>query len=146
MQTRSDRPSTPTRFVSGITVDPTNANHAFVSFSGYDAYAKQAGTATGHVFDVTYDPGTKMATWTDVSTNIGDQPITGIAWDSVAQRLYISTDFSVLKRGTDGDWRVAAPGLPLVATYGLTLDSKAGVLYAATHGRGAWRRDLPRDQ
>jgi hypothetical protein len=142
--TRIDTPSTPTRFVSGIAVDPTNANHAYVSFSGYDAYAKQAGTATGHVFDVTYDPGTKKATWTDISTNIGDQPITGIAWDSVAQRLYISTDFSVLKRGTDGNWRVAAPGLPLVATYGLTIDSNAGVLYAATHGRGAWRLDLPR--
>src|SRR5262249_58537792 len=43
--TRIDTPSTPTRFISGIAVDPTNPNHAFVSFSGYDAYATQAGTA-----------------------------------------------------------------------------------------------------
>jgi hypothetical protein len=142
--TRIDTPSTPTRFVSGIAVDPTNPNHAFVSFSGYDAYARQAGTATGHVFDVTYNPGTHTATWTDISKNIGDQPVTGIAWDSVAKQLYISTDFTVLKKGNDGNWRVAAPGLPLVATYGLTIDSQAGVLYAATHGRGAWRLNLPR--
>jgi hypothetical protein len=143
--TRIDTASTPTRFISGIAVDPSNPNHAFVSFSGYDAYAVQAGTATGHVFDVTYNPGTHTATWTDITKNLGDQPITGIAWDSVAKGLYISTDFTVLKRGKDGNWRVAAPGLPLVATYGLTIDSKAGVLYAATHGRSAWSLSLPRD-
>jgi len=142
--TRIDTASTPTRFVSGIAVDPSNPNHAFVSFSGYDAYAAAAGTAKGHVFDVTYNPGTHTATWTDITKNLGDQPITGIAWDSVAKGLYISTDFTVLKQGKDGNWRVAAPGLPLVATYGLTIDSKAGVLYAATHGRSAWRLDLPR--
>jgi hypothetical protein len=142
---RIDSNSTPTRFISGIAVDPTNANHAFVSFSGYDTYATAAGTATGHVFDVTYNPSAKTASWKDISANLGDQPITGIAWDSVAKRLYLSTDFTVLKRGTDGNWRLAAPGLPLVATYGLTINSKAGVLYAGTHGRGGWRLDLPRD-
>jgi len=30
-----------------------------------------------------------------------------------------------------------------VATYGLTIDSGARILYAATHGRGAWRLQLP---
>jgi hypothetical protein len=139
---RIDTPSTPTRFISGIAVDPKNPNHAYVSFSGYDAYATQAGTATGHVFDVTYNPATQSASWTDISANIGDQPITGIAWDSVGKGLYLSTDFTVLKLGKDGNWRTAAPGLPLVATYGLTLDSNAGVLYAATHGRSAWRLNL----
>ena len=140
--TRIDTPSTPTRFISGIAVDPANPNHAFVSFSGYDAYAVQAGTATGHVFDVTYNPTTHSATWTDISANIGDQPITGIAWDGSAKNLYISTDFTVLAQGKNGTWQVAAPGLPLVATYGLTIDSNAGVLYAATHGRSAWRLNL----
>ena len=36
-----------------------------------------------------------------------------------------------------------APNLPPVAVYGLTIDAKAGVLYAATHGRGVWRLKLP---
>src|SRR6476660_8136719 len=49
---RIDTASTPTRFVSGIAVDPTNPNHAFVSFSGYNAYNP---AQTGHVFEVTYD-------------------------------------------------------------------------------------------
>jgi hypothetical protein len=39
-------------------------------------------------------------------------------------------------------WRTAAPGLPLVAVYGITVDSAARVLYSATHGRGIWSLDL----
>jgi len=39
-------------------------------------------------------------------------------------------------------WKPAAGSLPPVAVYGLTLDSNARVLYAATHGRGAWKLDL----
>jgi hypothetical protein len=33
--------------------------------------------------------------------------------------------------------------LPLVATCCLIIASNAGVLYAATYGRSAWRLDLP---
>lgn len=139
--TRIDTPSTPARFVSGISVDPTDPNHAFVSFSGYDAYATAAGTATGHVFDVHYNPGTGTATWTDISGNLGDQPITGIAYDAASHGVYVATDFGVLRLGGGGSWQPAASGLPLVAVYGLTLASVGGhtSLYAATHGRGAYR-------
>ena len=34
--------------------------------------------------------------------------------------------------------------LPKVATYGLTLSDCDGLLYAATHGRGAWRLAVPK--
>ena len=140
---RIDSSSTPTRFVSGIAVDPSNPNHAFLSFSGYNAYATAAGTATGHVFEVTYDPNTHTANWTNRDYNLGDEPITDIALDSVTGDLYVSTDFGVnlLKAGTT-QWVPAAGSLPPVASYGLTIDSNAGVLYAATHGRGAWMLKL----
>ena len=94
--TRIDLPSTPTGFVSGIAVDPNDPNHAYVSFSGYNAYASAAGTATGHVFDVRFNPNTGKATWKDLSKGLGDQPITGIAFDSHANDIYVSTDFGVL--------------------------------------------------
>jgi hypothetical protein len=140
---RIDTPSTPTRFVSGIAIDPANANHAFISYSGYDAYATVAGTATGHVFEVTYDPVSHTATWTNLDKKLGDQPITGIALDAITGDLFVSTDFGVnmLKSG-DNQWVPAAGSLPPVAVYGLTIDSNARVLYAATHGRGAWVLDL----
>jgi hypothetical protein len=140
---RIDTPSTPTRFVSGIVIDPTHPNHAFVSFSGYNAYATASGTATGHVFEVTYDPAAHTATWTNKDDNLGDEPITGIAFDGVTGDLFVSTDFGVdmLRKG-DSIWVPAAGNLPAVAVYGLTIDSNARALYAATHGRGAWSLDL----
>ena len=61
---RIDTDAQPTRFISGIAVDPWNPSHAFVSFSGYDAYTP--GTP-GHVFEVLFNPATGTATWTDRS-------------------------------------------------------------------------------
>ena len=140
---RIDTPVQPERFVSGIAIDPTNPNHAFLSFSGYEAYTPGQ---PGHVFEVTFHPGTGNATWTDISSNIGDQPVTDVAFDDQTGDIYVSTDFSVLRLEDGGNmWVAAAAGLPPVATYGLTIDtSDAGrVLYAATHGRGAWSVALP---
>jgi len=140
---RIDDSTTPTRFVSGIAIDPANPNHAFISFSGYNAYATASGTATGHVFEVTYDATGHTATWTNIDHNLGDEPITDIAYDSVTGNLFVSTDFGVDILPSGGStWVPAASGLPPVAVYGLTLDSTHHLLYAATHGRGAWSLGL----
>jgi hypothetical protein len=140
---RIDSASTPERFVSGIAVDPADPNHAFISFSGYNAYASAAGTATGHVFDVHYSPGTHTATWKDISYDLGDQPITDVALDTNGD-LYASTDFGVLRLPTGStSWVQAGRGLPNVAVYGLTLAQSSHTLYAATHGRGAYALTLP---
>ncbi len=136
--TRIDTANQPNRFISGIAVDPANPNHAFVSFSGYSAYTP---TTPGHVFEVTYNPTTLGVTWKDLSYNIGDQPVTGIALDSATGELFISTDFGVAMLRA-GVWTPAAGSLPPVAVYGLTIDVNGRVLYAATHGRGAWKLDL----
>ena len=138
---RLDTPAQPTRFISGIAVDPLNPLHAFVSFSGYDAYTP---TTPGHVFEVLVNPVSGAASWTDRSAGLGDQPITGVAFDARNGRLYAATDFgvAVLPRNATA-WLTSAVGrLPPVAVYGLTIDSGSRVLYAATHGRGIWRLDL----
>jgi hypothetical protein len=145
---RVDTNSTPGRFVSGIAVDPTDPNHAFISYSGYNVYTPGA---PGHVFDVHYDPSTGHATFKDISHNLGDQPVTGIAFhpspDAPAKGafggargdVYVATDFGVSKLAEgSGKWVDAAPGMPSVAVYGLTLSPQAHRLYAATHGRGAY--------
>jgi hypothetical protein len=146
---RIDNSSTPTRFVSGISVDPSNPYHAFVSYSGYNAYAAAAATAPGHVFEVTYNPVTHTATWSDISYDVGDQPVTGIAYDGQGGNLYISTDWGVLqlqKHNHSSTWAQAAPGLPLGAVYGITIAPSGRVMYAATHGRSAWSLDLSGDK
>ncbi len=138
--TRLDTPAQPKRFISGITVDDKDPNHAFVSFSGYNAYTP---TTPGHVFEVRYNPVSGAATWTDLSYNLGDLPATGIARDSQSKALYVSTDFGVITLPAGGNsWSTAGSNLPPVAVYGLTYSEEGKVLYAATHGRGAWRLDL----
>ncbi len=138
--TRIDTAAQPNRFISGVSVDPKNPYHAFVSFSGYGAYTP---TTPGHIFDVTFDPATGKATWKDISYDLGDAPVTSIAFDDVTGDLYISSDFGVgVLHAHSTSWASAAPGLPMVAVYGLTISSSARVLYAATHGRGAWRLNL----
>ena len=56
----------------------------------------------------------------------------------------VSTDFGVLTLDRS-QWEPAARGLPPVAVYGLTIDSPGRVLYAATHGRGAYQLRLDAD-
>lgn len=138
--TRIDTPAQPNRFPSGIVVDPSNRYHAWVSFSGYNAYTP---ATPGHVFEVVYNPGTGTATWTDLSHNLGDLPITSVARDDLTGDLFASSDFGVaiLPNGSTS-WVPAAGSLPAVAVYGLTIDSKNRVLYAATHGRSVWKLAL----
>jgi hypothetical protein len=138
---RIDTPSTPTRFVSGIAVDPADPNHAFISFSGYNAYNP---TQPGHVFDVHYNPNGHTATWVNIDHNLGDEPITGIAYDVNTGDLFVSTDFGVnMLASGDTAWTPAGTGLPPVAVYGLTINSAHRVLLAATHGRSAYSLTLP---
>jgi hypothetical protein len=142
--TRIDTDAQPNRVVSSIYADPTNANHAIVTFNGYDVSTP---TTPGHVFDVMVNPATGAATWKDISYDIGDQPVTDAVLDTATGDLYISTDFSVyrLVNGTN-TWIPAADGIPTVQVSGLTLGAgkKDGerLLYAATHGRGAFRLRL----
>ncbi len=139
---RIDTAATPGRFVSGIVVDPTDANHAWISFSGYGAYTP--GTPQ-HVVEARYDPKHHTATFVDRSYDIGDQPVTGIARDAITGALYAATDFGVLLLSSPfaTGWVQAGTGMPRVAVYGLTLSQNGRVLYAATHGRGAYALNLP---
>jgi hypothetical protein len=141
--TRIDTPATPGRFVSNIVVDPHDAKHAWISYSGYSAFTP---ATPGHVFDVHFNPGTGTATFTDLSYNLGDQPITAIARDDKTGNLYAATDFGVLElRAGKTVWRQAASGLPPVAVYSLALSTEGRVLYAGTHGRSIYQLDLSGD-
>jgi len=130
----------PNRFVSGIYIDPTNANHAWISYAGFDA----ATPATpGHVFSVIYVPGTGTATWTDVSYDLGDIPINDVVRDDVNGDLYAASDFGVFRLVAGAtDWGAAAPGMPNVEVSGLTIRPAARKLFAATHGLSAWLLNL----
>jgi hypothetical protein len=131
----------PNRFVSGIFIDPTNANHAWISYSGYSATTP---ATPGHVFEVTYDPVAQTATFTDRSNDLKDLPITDVAFDNPTGDLYASSDFGVYRLASASTtWVLAAKGMPSVEVAGLTIVPSARLLYAASHGLGAWVLNLP---
>ncbi len=137
-----DSGASPGRFVSGIAVDPANPNRAWISYSGYGSNTPGF---PGHVFEVVYDPSSGTSTWTDWSYDLGDLPMTGIAYDNVTGDLYVSNDFGVLRlAGGTTSWTLAAPGMPNVEVAGLTIVPSERKLYAATHGLGAWSLNLPK--
>ena len=112
-----------------------------MSYSGYNAHTP---STPGHVFEVTYDPGAGTATWTDRSYNLADLPITDLVRDDNTGDLYASSDFGVMKLANGGSaWTEAASGLPKVEVSSLTVVPNARLLYAATHGRSAWKLNLP---
>lgn len=130
----------PNRFVTAIHVDATNANHAWVAFSGYNVNTP---TQPGHVFEVFWSGGA-AATWFDRSYNLPDFPVTSVVRDEATGDLYAASDFGVMKLPSGSTaWVVAGSGLPMVAVSGLTISAPARVLYAATHGRSAWSLALP---
>jgi hypothetical protein len=137
--TRIDDDTTvdPNRFVSSIYIDPTNGNHAWISYSGFGSNTPGL---PGHVFEVT---ATGTATWTDRSFDIGDQPVTDLVRDDTNGDLYASTDFGVMRLASGTTtWTGAAPGMPKVEVAGLSFVPGEHVLIAASHGLGAWRLNL----
>src|SRR5262245_603453 len=131
----------PERFISSIYIDPANKNHVWVSYSGYNAHTP---STPGHVFEVTFNPGGPSATWTDRSYNLADLPITDLVRDDMTGDLYASSDFGVMKLANGAtSWTEAGSGLPKVEVSGLTIVPNARLLYAATHGRSAWKLNLP---
>jgi hypothetical protein len=141
-------PNSPGRAISNIFVDPTNANHAWISYLGYNATTP---ATPGHVFSVTFNPATSVATWTPLDGSgagfIGDQPVNAVVADTKTGDLYASTDFGVVRMAADdtaSGWVMAAQGLPVVTVAGLTMNADARQLLAATHGRGAYQLTLPR--
>jgi hypothetical protein len=138
---RIDTAATPGRFVSGIYIDPANANHAWVSYSGFNASTP---STPGHVFDVVFDPGTGTATWTDISYNLGDLPLNDVVRDDVNGTLYVASDFNVMSLAAGANtWTLAAPGMPMGEVAHLSIVPAARKLYAATHGLSAWSLTLP---
>jgi hypothetical protein len=130
----------PNRFVSSIAVDPANPNHAWISYSGYNINTP---STPGHVFEVTRTGAT--ATWTNLTYDLADLPVTDLVRDDLTGDLYAATDFGVMKLPADAtSWTIAAAGMPMVEVPGLTIVPGARVLYAATHGLGGWSLDLPK--
>jgi hypothetical protein len=137
----STNAAAPGRFISAIAVDPTNPNHAWIAYSGFNALTP---ATPGHVFEVTWHPSTLKSEWTSLDYDLGDLPVNHLVRDGNTGDLYAATDFGVLVLDTgEQRWREAGEGLPTVLTPYLQILPDRRLLFAGTHGRGAWYLRLP---
>ena len=114
------RPSggSPTRFPSGIYVDPADTGHAWISYSGLqrgDADDARATCSTstrgrrapgsGTFTNLNVESGTSAF---PTPTRDGDLPVSDVVRDDANKTLYVATDFGVLRGDNDGTggWHV----------------------------------------
>ncbi len=120
----------PNRYISAITVDPTNAAIAYLTVSGY---------GSGHVFKTS----NQGQTWTDLSgpqpTGLPNVPVSDVLLDPLAPTtLYVATDIGVYRSLTGGtNWESFNQGLPPVVVTDLTTNA-SGQIQIGTYGRGAY--------
>ena len=122
----------PDRFPMDMTVDPTNDEIAYVTFSGF---------GTGHVFKTT-DSG---ASWTDISTDLPDVPTNAVVVDPLLpNHVYVGNDLGVFFSPDGGDtWEAWQEGMmEAVMIFDLKISPTNRKLRAATHGNGAFERNL----
>lgn len=124
----------PTRWITKVAVDPTDANLAYVAVSGF-----RNGDPAAHLFRTTNGG----ASWQDISGNLPDAPVNDVVLDPRDRtRLFTATDVGVFV-STDGGatWSHAGTGLPLVPVADLeaTNTGTTTLLTAATYGLGIYR-------
>jgi hypothetical protein len=88
-------------------------NHGWVSYGGYNSVHPATQTAVpGHVFEVTWDGISAMATFTLLDGTgdgaLGDLPVNTLVRDDATGDLFVGTDFGVLRRDSKtGHWKHA---------------------------------------
>lgn len=133
----------PPRYPTSIFVDPADSNHAWITYSGFNAKTPDT---PGHVFEVRFTQtsgGSASASFTNLdghkNNGFGDIPATSIIV-SPKGTLYVGHDFGVSQKQKNSSvWHPTPAGLPNVTVSDLVYVPEKGVLYAGTHGQGVWQ-------
>ena len=107
--------ATPPRYPTDIFVDRKNPNHAWITYSGYNA---KTPAAPGHVFEVFYAPNASKFILRDGenrNNNFGDIPANSIV-QTDRGTVYVGTDYGVVVRENNQVWKMAPAGLPNIDT------------------------------
>ena len=155
--------TSPTRFPSGIYVDPANASHAWVSYSGFNAATP---TTPGHVFDVVRGHGAGLGTFTNLNVEArhGDASRRRSARRPAGERhrprrreerstspptsascAATTTARRLARHGGHAPLRGHAPRDPALGRVPTCVGRKHScerLIYAATHSQGIWKMNL----
>jgi hypothetical protein len=127
----------PPRYPTSIYVDPENSNHAWITYSGYNA---KTPATPGHVFEVFYAPeGSTFINRDGHKINgYGDIPAQSIVVTPQGT-YYVANDYNVVVKEPNSDvWKMSPAGLPNMLVTDLEYVPEKDGIYAATHGQGIW--------
>jgi hypothetical protein len=142
----------PGRNVARARFDPVDPTVIYAVLGGFSGAA--AGQSSGHVFRTTIG----ASAWTDISPVVKspilgspdeklDVPFNALALDGtdIPTTIYVGTDLGVLRSMDVGQsWSVLDDiHFPRVPVTDLVLNPTAGILVAATYGRGAFKFTKP---
>ncbi len=120
-----------TLYITGIDVNQTNSNMAFVCMAGFSAGNK--------VFKTT----NAGATWTNISLNLPDIPVNCIKTVPASNDLMIATDLGIYILNSQGTaWVNESSGLPNVICSDIDFNPLLDKIYISTFGRGIWENTL----
>ena len=123
--------SLPDRYPSDLTVDPNDPDRVFVTFMGF---------GTSHVFR-SLNGGD---TWQDVGAGLPDIPTSAVEIDpDYPEVIYVGTDLGTyFSTDAGASWQPFNNGMQLAMVNDLKVFLPTRKIRAATHGNGAWERDL----
>ncbi|MDT4911405.1 MAG: hypothetical protein QOC66_533 [Pseudonocardiales bacterium] len=126
----------PTRWVNSIVVDPSDAAHVYVAYSGY-----REGDLAANVWE-TKNGG---SSWTNVSGKLPNAPVEMLAYDTTRGDLYAATDLGVfMDKNGKKNWVRVGRNLPETPVLDIKITGDGQTLYAATFGRSVWAVPLGR--
>jgi photosystem II stability/assembly factor-like uncharacterized protein len=110
--------------VNAIVVDPTDADHVYVAYSGY-----REGDLAANVWETT-DGGN---TWQNISGNMPNAPVEMLTYDLPLNTLYAATDLGVfVDKNGKHNWSRVGRGLPNTPVLDIKTTGDDKTLYAAT--------------
>jgi Secretion system C-terminal sorting domain len=127
--------NTPYPVITGIAVNPNNANNVYISFTGFLEDYKVWSSTDGGI------------NWQneDINYSLNNLPVNGVEYyhGQNEDLLFIPTDAGVyFKNVNDTAWTKYGD-LPNVRVMELDLLASRNKIYAATFGRGIWSAPLP---
>lgn len=118
-------------YYTGIEVNETNSNIAYLCLAGFSAGRKVYITTNGG------------STWTNISYNLPNLPVNCIKQIPGTGNIMVATDIGVyvLYNGTT-TWVNNSAGLPNVIVSDIEFNSATNKAYVSTFGRGIWETSL----
>lgn len=118
-------------YYTGIEINETNPNIAYVCMAGFSAGRKVYKTTTGGM------------SWTNISYNLPNLPVNCIKQIPGTNNLMVATDVGVyVLMGNATTWVNNSLGLPNVIVSDIEFNSAINKAYVSTFGRGIWETSL----